>query len=156
MWHNSLQNSILVVFYFDSLPFWSSSILCILHFGRLPSWSSSILVQKNLHHNLIPRPALMYSQFTAMLVKSVLVFHFGFHPFLSEIILNHTLIPRPALIYSQFTEMLCMFALWHQLYRGNISANHKQAVRISTNRKRVSIKQSSKLTKRLYGTSLMK
>merc|ERR1712120_53931 len=74
------SSSILVVFHFVRLPFWSSSILVVFHFGRLPFWSSSILVVFHfffnhfwskllLHHTLIPRPALMYSYFRAMLVK---------------------------------------------------------------------------------------
>merc|ERR1712215_460639 len=36
--------SILVVFHFGRLPFWSSSILVVFQFGRLQFWSSSILV----------------------------------------------------------------------------------------------------------------
>merc|ERR1711895_245965 len=74
------SSSILVVFNLGCLPFWSSSILVVIHFGRLPFRLSSILVIFNfclqpfwskllLHHTLIPRPALMYSHFRAMLVK---------------------------------------------------------------------------------------
>merc|ERR1712105_496597 len=37
-----MGSSILVVFHFGCLPFWSSSILVVFHFGRLPFWSSSI------------------------------------------------------------------------------------------------------------------
>ena len=36
--------SILVVFHFGHLSFWSFSVLVVFHFGRLPFWSSSILV----------------------------------------------------------------------------------------------------------------
>merc|ERR1711895_28571 len=82
------SSSILVVFHFGRLPLWSSSILVVFHFGRPPFWSSSILIFFHfchlpfwsdickkvlkffLHHTLILRPALLYSQFTAMLVKS--------------------------------------------------------------------------------------
>merc|ERR1711895_75018 len=46
------------------LPFWSSSILVVFHFCLQPFWSKLLL-----HHTLIPRPALMYSHFRAMLVK---------------------------------------------------------------------------------------
>merc|ERR1712215_387744 len=53
-----------VVFYFVCLPFWSSSIVVIIHFCLLPFWSKLFL-----HHTLIPRTALMYSHFRAMLVK---------------------------------------------------------------------------------------
>merc|ERR1712105_408495 len=38
------SSSIFVVFHFCHLPFWSSSILVVFHFGCLPFWSSSILV----------------------------------------------------------------------------------------------------------------
>merc|ERR1712030_223643 len=38
------DTSILIVFQFGRLPFWSSSILVVFHFGHLPFWSSSILV----------------------------------------------------------------------------------------------------------------
>ena len=71
--------SILVVFHFGCLPFgrvpfWSSSILVVFYFGHLPFWSNIFP-----YNTLIPRPALMYSQFTAMLVKTIgkVVFLFG-------------------------------------------------------------------------------
>merc|ERR1711888_554319 len=38
-----MGSSILVVFHFNRLPFWSSSILVVFHFGRLPFCSSCIL-----------------------------------------------------------------------------------------------------------------
>merc|ERR1711888_575713 len=85
-----MGSSILVVFHSGHLPFWSSSILVVLHFGLLSFWSSSILVlfyfghlpfwsNIFLYNTLIPRPALMYSQFTEMLVKTIgkVVFLFG-------------------------------------------------------------------------------
>ena len=40
-------------------------------FSCLQYWSSSILSKNFFHHNLIPRPALIYSYLTAMLVKTV-------------------------------------------------------------------------------------
>merc|ERR1712030_44481 len=43
------SSSILVVFRFCCLPFWSSSILVVFHFGRLPFWSSSILGEVVFH-----------------------------------------------------------------------------------------------------------
>ena len=96
-WLPFWSSSILVIFYFGCLPFWSSSILVQKfsppHFDLktsfnvftdhsnagekcsfLPFWFKIFL-----RHTLIPRPALMYSQFTAMLVKTIgkVVFLFG-------------------------------------------------------------------------------
>ena len=73
------SSSILVVFHFCRHPFWLPSILFVFHFVCFPFQSSSILVVFHigpkfaiiifLHYNLIQRPALLFSQLRAILVK---------------------------------------------------------------------------------------
>merc|ERR1712030_163294 len=70
-----MGSSILVVFHFVRLPFWSSSILVVFHFGRLPFWWSSILVV--FHFDSLP----FWSS------SILVVFHFGRLPFWSSSIL---------------------------------------------------------------------
>ena len=66
------SSSISVVFHFGRLPFRSSSISVVFHFGRLIFHSDicKSVLHFFLHHTLILRPALLYSEFTSMLVKS--------------------------------------------------------------------------------------
>merc|ERR1712236_132809 len=75
--------SILVVFHFDCLSFWSSSILIVFHFGRLPFWSSSILVV--FHFGRLPFRSCSIS----------VVFHFSRVPFWSSSILVVFHVGRP-------------------------------------------------------------
>ena len=57
--------NILVIFHFDSLPFWSSSILIVFNFCRLPFWSSSILFI--FHFDRLPYQSS----------STLVAFHFG-------------------------------------------------------------------------------
>merc|ERR1711888_570172 len=69
------SSSIIVLFHFCCLPFWSSSIYVVFRFGRLPFWSSYILVF--FHFGRLP----FWSS------SILFVYHFGHLPFWSSTIL---------------------------------------------------------------------